>query len=188
MKLSHIDLTLGNTRIFSDFSLFLHPGEVVCVTGASGRGKTTLLNLILGFVKPDRGAVEGFDGLKKGVVFQEDRLIEHMDPVDNVLLAADKSITKAQVHDTFTRVLMDAWDKPVRRLSGGQRRRVAVVRAVLAKPSLLLLDEPFKGLDDHTLEKTAEFIRKENDKATILLCVHNLREAELLRAQRMVEL
>lgn len=188
MKLSHIDLSFGDTRIFSDFSLSFIPGEIVCVTGASGRGKTTLLNLILGFVKPDRGTVEGFDGLKKGVVFQEDRLIEHMNGMDNVLLAADKSITRAQVHDAFAQTLLDAWEKPVRKLSGGQRRRVAVVRAILAKASLLLLDEPFKGLDDLALRKTAEFIRKESSDATILLCVHDLEEAELLHARRIVEL
>ena len=72
---------------------------MVCITEASGR-ENHLLNLILGFVKPDRGPVEGFDGLKRRG-FQEDRLIGTW-MVDNVLLTADKSITKAQVHDAFT--------------------------------------------------------------------------------------
>lgn len=188
MNLSHIHLAFEDKVIFHDFSLTLNPGQSVCITGISGRGKSTLLNLMLGFVKPDSGTVTGFDKLKKGVVFQEDRLIEHMNAVENVLLTAPGDVTGAQVASAFARVLLYADKTPVSKLSGGQRRRVAVVRAVMARPQLLLMDEPFKGLDPETLKRTAAFIREETPGATIVLSAHDLAEAALLGIDRIISL
>lgn len=186
MTLEHIDLSFSGKPVLKDFSLALQPGSVHCLMGRSGCGKTTVLNLMLGFLQPDRGLVSGFDGLRKGVVFQEDRLIEHMDAWDNVLLTARKNADRAQAARAFDQVLLDPGKVPVSRLSGGQRRRVAVVRALLARPQLLLLDEPFKGLDRETLVSTADFVRQHTNGATVVLCAHDKSDALLLGAQRFI--
>ena len=186
MTLAHIDLSFGEKQVLRDFSLALEPGSVNCLMGRSGCGKTTVLNLMLGFLQPDKGLVSGFDGLRKGVVFQEDRLIEHMDAWDNVLLTAGKNFDRAQVTRAFDQVLLQPGKAPVSHLSGGQRRRVAVVRALLRRPQLLLLDEPFKGLDRDTLLSTADFVRQHTDGATVVLCAHEKNEALLLGAQRFI--
>lgn len=188
MKLEKVSLALGGRPVLENFSLALEPGSVTCLMGRSGCGKTTVLNLMLGFLTPDAGEISGFRGLPTGVVFQEDRLIEHMNAWDNVLLAAAKGVTRKEVDRAFAQVLLDPGPTPARRLSGGQRRRMAVVRALLARPRLLLLDEPFKGLDPDSLAHTAAFIRQHRQGATTVLCAHEREEALLLGAERFVAL
>ena len=188
MTFSHVSLALGGRPVLEDLSLTLEEGSVTCLMGRSGCGKTTVLNLMLGFLTPDQGEITGFRGLPTGVVFQEDRLIEHMNAWDNVLLAAARGVTRREVDQAFEQVLLDPGPTPARRLSGGQRRRVAVVRALLARPRLLLLDEPFKGLDPDSLARTAAFIRQKRQGATTVLCAHEREEAQLLGVSRFVTL
>lgn len=186
MKLENVSLSFGEKNVLRDFSLSLSPGSVHCLMGRSGCGKSSVLNLILGSIRPDEGIVEGFDNLRKGVVFQEDRLIEHMDAWENVLLVAARGADRAKVTRAFDEVLLEPGRVSVSRLSGGQRRRVAVVRAMLAKPRLLLLDEPFAGLDPHTLSYTADFVRRHTDGATVLICSHERESALLIGAERFI--
>ena len=145
-------------------------GERVAVVGPSGSGKTTLLNLIAGIVQPqsgaivvaghklaelDDGAVRGFRIENIGLVFQEFELLEYLDVLDNVLLPYRINSSLKLTDDVRQRVvdllesvgIGDMLDRYPDQLSQGERQRVAVCRALLVKPSLLLADEPTGNLD-----------------------------------------
>lgn len=113
----------------------------------SGAGKTTLLRLLLGLVKPDGGSISPA-GAKLSCAFQEERLVPGLSAVGNVLLACP--CTRAQAESAFGALGFEAhtMHQPVCELSGGQQRRVSLARAMLADSAAVLLDEPFKGLDD----------------------------------------
>ena len=122
--------------------------------GPSGIGKTTLAKILMGLTKPDKGRIEGMTGRKLAAVFQEDALIEHWDAVKNIQLVCQGSISREMIQDEFDCIgLKDYNDKPVSQLSGGMRRRVAILRSIMAESDFIIMDEPFKGLDDGLKER-----------------------------------
>lgn len=158
------------------------PGEAVCVMAPSGAGKTTLLRLMLGLVKPDRGSISPA-GAKLSCAFQEERLVPGLSAVGNVLLACP--CTRAQAESAFGALGFEAhtMHQPVCELSGGQQRRVSLARAMLADSAAVLLDEPFKGLDDEAKAAAAAFVR-ENAAGRAVVCVtHDAADAGLLAAR-----
>ncbi len=186
MKLEHITVAFEGRPVLKDFSLELTAGSVNCLMGKSGSGKTTSLMLILGFLKPDHGLISGFSELRTGAVFQEDRLIEHLSARENVRLVTGKAVTAGRIDQALAEVELHEPAKPVAKLSGGQKRRVAIVRAMLFKPELLLLDEPFRALDGDTKRITADFIRARTDGATVLIVTHDREDALMLGANRII--
>ena len=131
-------------------------GEQWLVNGASGIGKATLLRLLVGLETPDRGEISGASALRYAPVFQEDRLVEHWSAVENVLLVC---MDRTRVYRLLTSLLpQGALDQPVRTLSGGMRRRVAIARALASESDMLVLDEPFAGLDHAAARQTAQVI------------------------------
>ena len=156
----------------------------------SGAGKTTLIRLIAGLEQPDAGTltVRKADGstVRLAMVFQEDRLCEELDATDNIRLAnrvlSDEDIAAAAEEIGLTGVR----GKRTRDFSGGMKRRTALLRALLAEGDLLLLDEPFGGLDKDTRRLAAGFVKARAAGQTILLVTHDREEADLLGAQRIV--
>lgn len=146
------------------------PGERWQVRGASGIGKTTLLRLLMGLETPDAGCITGREGLQFLPVFQEDRLVEHWSAIGNVsLVCADA----ARVHRILCKLLPeDAIDQPVRTLSGGMRRRVALARALAAEGDVLVLDEPFAGLDKKTQRQAMTVIEQHRAERTLVIVSH----------------
>ena len=144
-------------------------GQCWQITGASGIGKTTLLRLVSGLETPDSGTVCA-EGVRFCPVFQEDRLVEAWSAVQNVrLVCADPAQTEA----ILTALLpTDALHQPVRTLSGGMRRRVSLARALAAQGDVLLLDEPFAGLDTQTTAAAAAVLRRWRGKRAVLLVSH----------------
>ena len=162
-------------KVLEDFSLKLGHGERVSVMGPSGSGKTTLGNLLLGTALPDSGEV-----LKKGeisAVFQEDRLCEDFSALSNVRMVGNRE--KAE---EILRKLINAEDinKPVKTFSGGMKRRVSIARALCYDKPILLLDEPFTGLDGDTKQVAARVINEYSLGKTLLLISHDKNEAEML--------
>lgn len=155
--------------------------------GASGIGKTTILSILAGLVKPDFGEIEGMEGKKLSMVFQEDRLLEWADAFENVALILERKksgMLREFLRGEFEAVgLHDYEEKPVSQLSGGMKRRVAIVRAVCAEGDLLLLDEPFKGLDDGTKEQVAAYLKSRFAGRTLVMVTHDARDAKLLGAR-----
>lgn len=198
----------GEKSIFHDFSHRFESGGATCVTGASGRGKTTLLRLAAGLISPDSGSISfsvtncrrvpldpadpqnsGFANAytfeKKSAVFQNDRLFEGMTAEKNILLAARRGFSRADAFDLAAALGISAEDLrlPVRMLSGGMRRRIAIARALAVEYALLLLDEPFTGLDEANRRRAAALIRCRSAGKTLICATHNEADAALLGAE-----
>ena len=158
-------------------------GQITCICGSSGCGKTTLLRILMGFTQADDGMVTGIDRSRLSAVFQEDRLIPHLSAAENIRLVLPRGYSPESVPDALATVgLKDAAQQPASTLSGGMKRRVALVRALLHPAPLVLMDEPFKGLDDAARQLTISFARKMLKNRTALVVTHDLRDAEELGA------
>ena len=185
VTLDNVTKTYGELCVLDALSLSIT--ENTALMGASGKGKTTLLRIIAGLERPDSGEVRFADKPKLSVVFQDDRLFEDFSAVENVtaIIGRDR---RAEAADALRELLIDPseLDKSVRDYSGGMKRRVAIARALLADHNILLLDEPFKGLDEDTRNKTAEVIRRYSEEKLVLLVTHDPREADLLGIERVV--
>lgn len=162
-------------------------GRINCLMGASGIGKTTIINILMELVKPDAGEILGMQGRRIAAVFQEDRLIEHWDAVKNVRLVCDKSVSTTQIEQEFALVgLEDYQDKPVEKYSGGMRRRVAIVRALLAKSDLIILDEPFKGLDENLKLQVIDYVKRRTKGKTVIVVTHDKEEVQFLEGNLII--
>ena len=177
--LDHIYKSFDSTPVLQNISAVLPAGQITCLMGPSGCGKTTLVNILLGLLPADSGTITGLPR-RLSAVFQEDRLLEEFSATLNAGFASPK-LPRAVVRDHLQAVgLADAADSPANTLSGGMKRRVAIVRAVLATADFLLLDEPFKGLDDDTRRLVMEYLMAKTRGKTLLVVTHSEREAATL--------
>lgn len=167
-------------QVLHNFSAVLPPGKTTGLMAASGAGKTTLLRILMGLEAADCGSISGLENLRLSAVFQEDRLCENLNPIANLCLVTP-SLKKAEAESALRTVgLIDCLNQPVRELSGGMRRRVVILRALLAEYDLLLLDEPFKGLDQETKKIVMEDTRRRCLGKTVLLVTHDQTELKAL--------
>lgn len=187
LVLSHLYKTYGDQTVLRDFSCEFAEQKLTCLMGASGIGKSTLLNLIAGLEQPDSGQITYPDGTNMPprplpAVFQENRLCPGFDAITNVKLAV-RDASPEEIRQEFAAVrLTDYEGKPVSALSGGMQRRVAIVRAVLAAGKcttapLVLLDEPLKGLDPKLYQIVSEYLASALAGYTAILVTHNPEEA-----------
>lgn len=175
--------------VLKNVSFDFPEAAVTALRGPSGCGKTTLVNIILGLIEPDAGDVLMPASARTAAVFQEDRLIEHFSAARNVRLTAPASVTDKQIRSALSELgLAQEGEKRVSEFSGGMRRRVAVIRAALFQPQFLLLDEPFKGLDEEMRARTAAFLRRNCAQATTILVTHDETEAALMGATAELDL
>lgn len=177
----------GEKEVLHGFSARLRAGTITGLMSPSGSGKTTLLRMLMGLDHPQRGTITGLNGLRLSAVFQEDRLCENLDAVANIRLVTP-SLSRTSVESALTAVgLGESSHQPVRELSGGQKRRVAILRALLAPYDLLLLDEPFRGLDAATKTVVMADTAVRCAGRTMLLVTHDPTELEAMGVtQRLV--
>lgn len=188
---SHADAPIGDIhikdvskaydgrKVIDGFSHTFKQGGRYCLTAPSGAGKTTLLKLINRIERPDSGIIEGVSR-RIGMVFQEDRLCGRYDTVTNIMLAADAGIDKEKIYEEASRILpKDCLNKPVSELSGGMRRRCAILRAMLSGSDIIIMDEPFNGLDEENRRKTASYISERLEGRTLLITSHRAQDIEL---------
>ena len=176
------DLTksYGDKLALPPFSCTLEEGEIVCLLGQSGCGKTTLLRLLLGLETPTGGTVTGLPD-RISAVFQEDRLCPSFSAVTNAALALGSRVSRTEITALLTELgLGDALQKPVRELSGGMQRRVAITRCLLMDADLYLMDEPFKGLDEDTRRTVMDTVLARTRGKTVLVVTHDPEEAAYL--------
>ncbi len=148
ISLRDIRFGLGGQSILEGVDLDVAPGEIVTVVGPNGAGKSTLARIAAGLLKPDGGTVRRRPGLKIGYVPQDFPATPPMPMSVRRFLDLPGSLTQTEAQDALT--LLSAAhlaDKPIGRLSGGERQRVLLAMALAARPGILILDEPSKGLD-----------------------------------------
>ena len=172
--------SFGEKSVLRDVSGTLAAGRITGLMAPSGAGKTTLLRILMGLEQADSGRIDGLDGLRLSAVFQEDRLCDQLDGVSNLRLVTP-SLSRAEARNALEAVgLADCIGQPTRELSGGQRRRVAILRGLLADYDLLILDEPFKGLDRETKQLVIEDTQRRCMGKTVLLVTHDPTELDAL--------
>lgn len=186
IELKDVTFAYGNRQILNNFNLSVKNGECVQLLGESGCGKTTVARIILGLEKNYTGIVTVPE--KISAVFQEDRLIENVDVKKNLQLVlnskqysfAEELLKKFEMHDTLK--------KRVNLLSGGMKRRIALIRAIAFGGDALVLDEAFNGIDLKNKQIAAEIIKNEFllKEKTVLLITHVSEDAKLLSAKTVV--
>lgn len=185
--LSGICKSYGTKPVLQDFSCRIPAASVCALMAPSGMGKTTLLRLILGLEKPDSGIISGVPK-EKSALFQEDRLCPGLSAAANIRMAVP-GCTEQEIRELLAELgLSDSVSVPISQLSGGMARRAALARALLAPGALLILDEPFTGLDDDTRRTAAGAIKKYRRNRTLLFVTHNREDLLLLSAEQCITL
>ena len=161
----------------------LGPSSCLCLQAPSGTGKTTLLHTVARLQRPLAGSLEN-TARGRSMMFQDTRLVEDLDAIDNILLFARPGFTRKDARDLACELLpKDALSRPVRELSGGQRRRVELTRAFAAPGELVLLDEPFGGLDAQTHSCALAFVKRHGAGRIVVFATHDADDAQALGAQ-----
>ncbi len=187
MKITNLKKSYGENQVLSGFSCKFQENQINGIMAPSGRGKTTLLKIIMGLETFDDGEIVGIYDKKISVVFQEDRLVENLSVLTNIAMVSEKS--KEEIHHAIAEIGLCGYQKEkVSTLSGGMKRRVAILRALLAEGEILLLDEPFKGLDDNTKGKVIQIVKKHIQNRTTILVTHIKKEGEDLGVGNWIEL
>ena len=204
---TNVSKRYGDTVVLSEIELEIPNGQTTVIVGQSGSGKTTLLRMVNGLIKPDSGRLEVFGDLvpeeniesfrrKIGYAVQGAGLFPHLSVKENIVLIARLEGWSSQDLDERFEMLMrqmelplDLSDRIPNELSGGQQQRVGLCRALMLKPKLLLLDEPFSAVDPLTRLELYEVVEKliSNEAVSIVMVSHDLSEAKRL-GDRMVVL
>ncbi len=177
IEIKDVCKSFGGRQVLKNFSLNVEEEHSYIITGPSGCGKTTLLRLILRLDEPDSGHVKllgdyKYPFINSGTVFQEDRLCEDFDAVTNVTMV-NRRVYRDNAISELKKLLPESeLYKPVRELSGGQRRRVAIARALAVPSDILIMDEPFTGLDDESRTKAINYIREKQGSKALVLTSH----------------
>lgn len=149
----------------------------VCLFAPSGSGKTTLLRVLCGLTTPDEGHIEGLENQKLAMLFQENRLLAQLSALDNLKLVLPKERQQeAQLWLDRLGLGNDA-DKTPLQLSGGMNRRLAIARTLAYGGDICLLDEPFQGLDEETLQHTLSIVKEATKDSLLILVTHRREEA-----------
>ena len=177
-----IHKTFGSKEVLKGVSAVIDYGERVCITGASGCGKTTLLKIICGITEPDRGTISG-TRCKKSVVFQEPRLIPQMTAAANVELVIDRNIPAKerakQAVEWLKLVELEAdADKYPPEMSGGMQQRLAIARALAYDGEIMIFDEPFKAMDGAMKQRVISMCAEKTKGKTVIFVSHDEQEAK----------
>ncbi len=192
-----VSIQFAERRVLDNVSLHVDDGEIVAILGPSGAGKSTLLRIVAGLLKPDSGRIvlDGIDITDRpahvrnvGMMFQDEQLFPHLDVAANVAFGPrmhrwPATQITARVDELLTIVGLDGFrTRQVDRLSGGEKKRVALARSLAPRPAVLLLDEPLTGLDrelhDRLVAELAEVLRA--TATTAVMVTHDRDEATAL--------
>ena len=204
---TNVSKRYGDTVVLSEIELEIPNGQTTVIVGQSGSGKTTLLRMVNGLIKPDSGRLEVFGDLvpeenienfrrKIGYAVQGAGLFPHVSVKENIVLIARlEGWSNEDIDERFEMLMrqmelsLDLSDRIPNELSGGQQQRVGLCRALMLKPKLLLLDEPFSAVDPLTRLELYEVVEKliSNEAVSIVMVSHDLGEAKRL-GDRMVVL
>ena len=184
LKLTNVSKSFGDKQVLKEVETFVGAGSKIGIVGPSGQGKTTLARIIAGLEKADCGNIDFSDVIKVSYLFQEDRLLPWLNVYDNLVLAISSNcdLTKSKVLEMAEMLEIEdsLWKMPDE-LSGGMRHRVAIGRTFLANSNLMILDEPFRGLDEELKVRIVNRLwKKETKNRTVLVISHSKEDMELL--------
>ncbi len=178
LRLEQVGKSYGGRPVLQEVNGVYEKGRSYYFRTPSGSGKTTLFRLIAGLEEPDRGRIWGY-GSRISMVFQEDRLCETYSALVNVdMVTGDRARSREHLLCLLEETDLD---RPCRELSGGMKRRVAVARAMAAGGDVILLDEPYTGLDPESRSRTEQYIRSQGADSALLIATH-IGEAETAEA------
>lgn len=183
IRYEQVTLSYGEEIVLRDFSCEIPGTGITAAVGSSGTGKTTFLKSVLGLIRPTKGTILNLPR-RVSAVFQEDRLFEEFSVWRNILAVCPEYSTRREELERELRELglNEVLSKKINELSGGMKRRVSIVRALLFESEFIVMDEPFRGLDDENAERVRQWIERKRSGRGILLSVHEKREAERLNA------
>ena len=202
IQISYISKSFEDLHVLQDYSLTMEKGQRYLMMAPSGAGKTTFLRILTGLDNADTGEIIGMPAYA-GMVFQEDRLCEEYDAICNIMLGMGMAriigedeesgicdMSRAQIVELVKKeaakiLPQECLTKPVKELSGGMKRRVALLRAVLSASELLILDEPFAGLDEDNRVRSAAYLLEHLGGRTLLVTTHREDDVELLQGMKV---
>ncbi len=179
--IKNLNKSFGDNKVLNNINAVIRHGKTTAIMGQSGVGKTTLFNIMLGFEKADSGEILNLPATKSAV-FQENRLCESFSVITNIRLVNDNLSDETIMEHLESVGLGHCAGQKVSTLSGGMKRRVALVRAVLAEKDILFLDEPFKGLDEDTRDKVTAYLADNTKGLTVVIITHQPEDAQALDA------
>jgi len=173
IRVNNINKSYGEKKVIGNISLEYKNGETYILNSPSGSGKTTLLRIIAGLEKPDSGEVV-YDGTRRRIsfLFQEDRLLEKETIADNLRLVLKGENYEEALRDVHELIPEADVNDKVSEMSFGMKRRLAVIRAVRYDSDVLILDEPFLGLDEENIDKVKDYIKRGQRGRTVIMASH----------------
>lgn len=182
INIENINFAYEDKIVFENYSQRFPIGETSVIMAPSGFGKTTLLYMIAGLISPTNGNINiPINNPKFSFAFQDLRLIESLNVKKNITLVNSNISTNDLEKCLEALAIKDLADKKVSTLSGGEKSRVSIARALMADYDILLLDEPFNGLDDTTKDNVIKYIKEKTAHKTVLLVTHNNDEADYFK-------
>jgi NitT/TauT family transport system ATP-binding protein len=184
IKINRLKKNYDSKKIFNDFNMNIEPYEITCILGPSGVGKTTLFNVISGLTDYDGGEITGIENRNISYLFQEPRLLPWLTVYENIDIVLKNIYPEKKRNEVITHYLemvglIEYIDNKPEELSGGMKQRLAIARTFAYPSTLLLMDEPFQGLDVKLKNDIIESFLKlwEKDKRTVLFITHDIEEA-----------
>lgn len=184
IKINRLKKNYDSKKIFNDFNMNIEPYEITCILGPSGVGKTTLFNVISGLTDYDGGEITGIENRNISYLFQEPRLLPWLTVYENIDIVLKNIYPEKKRNEVITHHLemvglIEYIDNKPEELSGGMKQRLAIARTFAYPSTLLLMDEPFQGLDVKLKNDIIGSFLKlwEKDKRTVLFITHDIDEA-----------
>ena len=203
LEVKNLAFSFNNSLLVENLDFKIENNEVGLVAGASGIGKSTLLNILSGLKNPDKGSIKCNDKIFNsenifvepekrniGYVFQDFALFPHINAEKNIKYALSKGFVDFYNEVVESLGLYDCIKKMPHELSGGQKQRVAIARSILMKPSALLLDEPFSNLDSENVVSAQKLISNfiKDMQIPCILVTHDTNQLEFLNISKKIEL
>lgn len=185
VEIKNLCKSFGEKKVLDNLNMRLEDGGIYCLMGSSGMGKTTLLRIIMNLETKDSGSITGFDPEKEiSAMFQEDRILPFLNAVMNVNMMYEKKRPTKEIREDLEQILpKKCLNQPVCELSGGMKRRVSLARTMHFQGKMIILDEPFTGLDSDTRQKVIQYILKNRRGRILLVATHGEDDAAMLGAQ-----
>ena len=194
VEIKNLCKSFGDKKVLHNLNMRLEDGGIYCLMGPSGMGKTTLLRIIMNLETKDSGEILWIneDGSERemepdsevSAMFQEDRLLPFLNAVENVNMMYEKKPSAREICNDLSMILpRKSLHQPACELSGGMKRRVSLARTMHFQGKMIILDEPFTGLDMKTRRKVIEYVLKNRRGRILLVATHGEEDADLLGAE-----